>query len=761
MRKNFFVGKLCLFLVLALLICTFQGLDLNVSGYTETVVLDVGDVITKEYIPDSYNGNIILKTATLTFWLNITDTGKLVMDFPIPTGGSLNTAYIYLRSINNNVDGQSDELGQVGDFDDGGNRTVELDIKTVGLYEFEFQFMYQPSVISFSSIDITFKLQASESVPPAEEFKLTELTQFHRDDVACDATISLTFNKQLASVTPLCARIYKCADQGCKPDWTDPSQLVATSSEDVELYTYNRVNQEDRYTLDITPYDGFEPNTLYYMFLESGSVVSVEGDAYEGFDLRETVEGIEPYFYFRTGAPKDENVYLDLNSYTAVWDEELFSYNPNSEDYAESKAWKKLAFISAILSGKAYGTENTVNHPLIDDFESIGLIDNVYHNNESKFLRPGYAFGHKTITRNGKETELVLAVFRGTENDSGISDILTDAAESIGGIGDAAFGAAYALNNYLNENGIDKSNSVFLVCGHSLGGGMAAVVARDLSLKYGIAKEDIFGFTFASPKTDTDNTKGFTNISNFVSKNCGVSFLGALGSKHIGEVYYVSTPKGAPFTRGHNIDSYTLGVSNYTGKEKPDWLRRLFIRCPVDVFIYDNLGNLLCSVVNDKIIGTPTIPVYVEDGHKYFLLERDTEYNIDIRATDVGTMDVIVSDLNTENGIATEEQWLDLSLVNGFEFVCNTYGTDDPMDSELYNESKAIRSFEDRLGDVNDDGNVNSADAAYVLQYDVKLVTTLPYLKGADTDGDGKINAMDASLILQYDVKLISKFPRI
>ncbi len=63
------------------------------------------------------------------------------------------------------------------------------------------------------------------------------------------------------------------------------------------------------------------------------------------------------------------------------------------------------------------------------------------------------------------------------------------------------------------------------------------------------------------------------------------------------------------------------------------------------------------------------------------------------------------------------------------------------------------------MGDANGDGEITAMDASVVLQYDVKLIQTLPNMEAANVNTDEVINAQDASLILQYDVKLIQKFP--
>ena len=65
------------------------------------------------------------------------------------------------------------------------------------------------------------------------------------------------------------------------------------------------------------------------------------------------------------------------------------------------------------------------------------------------------------------------------------------------------------------------------------------------------------------------------------------------------------------------------------------------------------------------------------------------------------------------------------------------------------------------LGDVNEDGKVNSSDASWVLQSEAQLrtLTVSQQLAGNVTSGDTKVNSSDASYILQFEAQLIKKFP--
>jgi hypothetical protein len=62
---------------------------------------------------------------------------------------------------------------------------------------------------------------------------------------------------------------------------------------------------------------------------------------------------------------------------------------------------------------------------------------------------------------------------------------------------------------------------------------------------------------------------------------------------------------------------------------------------------------------------------------------------------------------------------------------------------------------EKQLGDVNDDGEVNSTDALMILQLEARRRSTLPNLDSADVNGDGLVNSIDALFILWIEAEII------
>jgi hypothetical protein len=63
------------------------------------------------------------------------------------------------------------------------------------------------------------------------------------------------------------------------------------------------------------------------------------------------------------------------------------------------------------------------------------------------------------------------------------------------------------------------------------------------------------------------------------------------------------------------------------------------------------------------------------------------------------------------------------------------------------------------LGDVNDDGLVNSVDALLIVQFDAGLLDHLANAPSADVNLNGIVNSVDAALVLQYVADLLHELP--
>lgn len=70
------------------------------------------------------------------------------------------------------------------------------------------------------------------------------------------------------------------------------------------------------------------------------------------------------------------------------------------------------------------------------------------------------------------------------------------------------------------------------------------------------------------------------------------------------------------------------------------------VKCPTDVYVYDESGNLVLSIINNKIeICDIRIAAIVDGDEKIFALSDYCKYNIKIVGTDNGTMDYSVCDI--------------------------------------------------------------------------------------------------------------------
>lgn len=101
----------------------------------------------------------------------------------------------------------------------------------------------------------------------------------------------------------------------------------------------------------------------------------------------------------------------------------------------------------------------------------------------------------------------------------------------------------------------------------------------------------------------------------------------------------------------HSMAAYYSWMDSCTAEElfgNPNkrteaWFKRAVIACPVDVYVYDEAGALVASVVNETI-GANLLAVNVEDGVKTIDMPNDQNYDIRIVATDDGSVTYTVDE---------------------------------------------------------------------------------------------------------------------
>lgn len=92
------------------------------------------------------------------------------------------------------------------------------------------------------------------------------------------------------------------------------------------------------------------------------------------------------------------------------------------------------------------------------------------------------------------------------------------------------------------------------------------------------------------------------------------------------------------------------------------------VKCPVDVTVTDNAGSVIAVIENDAVThqGNENVDVYVDgNGEKYVFVLDDSEYNLQLTATDNGEMDCTVVTWEKGSGKESQSAFFDVPLVDG------------------------------------------------------------------------------------------------
>ena len=293
---------------------------------------------------------------------------------------------------------------------------------------------------------------------------------------------------------------------------------------------------------------------------------------------------------------------------------------------------------------------------------------------------------------------------------------------------------------YIPFNNI--SNPIFLVTGHSLGAAVANLVAEHLNSCDntnhcpGSRKiEDIYAYTFATPKTENDITKYDVtknqNIFNILNNNDIVTFVPTNFSKpnwsdngwtRYGRDFRITMPLylNSRFLKmsgtdvfgagGHAMSTYSHWLENLPGmlnkkaeditaedlksisddRDAVGLLPRLFkVKCPVDVTLKDSAGNIVAyesareNAVYPEIAESGITSYISEDNEKVFFLPFGCEdVTAEIEAYDYGTMNVALETIGAEDQLESMT-YSNVSLYPGKDFEIQIDENSVPNESRL------------------------------------------------------------------------------
>ena len=476
---------------------------------------------------------------------------------------------------------------------------------------------------------------------------------------------------------------------------------------------------------------------------------------------------------------EDGNKKLTFYTWTAGGIEREISWNWDLFTGSSTEYNNTLAKTGLILSAAAENSQGAAESEL----KKLGFQTVNSKNFDTEWFgtfQPGVTFGHKVATTSNGTRHIFAIVVRGT---SSVADIRTDILSVYDRFNISATLIGAQFNDFiqntcgLNLNGI-KSNTSIFVTGHSLGGAVANIVAKNLNTTTAYGEKNIFAYTFASPLTANILEKLLEisrnrNILNVINANDIVTTLPPGAQHRYGqekwkfskadiyssafsarykELTGQNFDEGTPFFRNHAVETYMTYILGHDANQSTSTISRLIsallcrIKCPVDVEVYSSDNQLLGRVVNN--VAENIVPekayIHVDGDVKYLCLMNDDDYTLKFTGTDTGIMEYTVQGFNLdESTMVNEKIFANVTLakdkkmsskVSLWDKNDNAIDTDDKID---VSEVQLFMTDEDgnAIKEILPDGNGTEVYISRTVTFNANGGTVNPTTMTTGTNG--------------------------